>query len=219
MPDFSSLDFFLEKYFSGTLSEMQVSQLHTAYAGWMDWNEKVNLVSRKDLENLAERHILHSLSIGKVAQFGAGHTILDVGTGGGFPGIPLAILFPEAEFHLVDSIGKKIRVVQDIVQQCGLKNVHPAIQRAEDVKGKFDYVISRAVTSLDKFIPWVKHKIKCSPNASPKNGILYLRGGDPEEELATLKAIGYPATLHPLPQWLDEPFFDSKYIVHISLCK
>lgn len=219
MPEIGELEKLLQKYFPEQLSEVQINQFKTAFTGWMDWNSKVNLISRKDMENLAERHILHSLSIAKVAKFEAGMRILDVGTGGGFPGIPLAILFPEAEFHLVDSIGKKIKVVQDIVQQCGLTNVHPAIQRAELVDGKFDYIISRAVTSFDKFIPWVKKKILCGKRIQPAPGILYLRGGNPEEELAELKAMKFPGRIHPLKEWLDEPFFESKYIVHIGLCK
>lgn len=219
MPEFSQLAIILKKYFPNALSAQQEAQFEVAFKGWLDWNEKVNLISRKDMENLAERHILHSLAIGKVAQFTRGMRILDVGTGGGFPGIPLAILFPEAEFHLVDSIGKKIKVVQDIVQQCGLQNVHPVTKRAETVEGKFDYVISRAVTSFDQFIPWVKGKIKCGKGVQPTNGILYLRGGVPEVELKDLKALGYKAQLHFLSQWFEEPFFDSKYIVHIGLCK
>lgn len=179
-----------------------------------DWNMKVNMVSRKDTDHLLLRHILHSLAIAKVIQFTNGSKILDIGTGGGFPGIPLAILFPEVHFTLVDSIGKKIRVVNDISYQLALKNIEAIHERAENVNGKFDFIISRAVTRLVKFIPWTKQKFSRIQNNKLNNGILYLKGGDLDEELLEAKRR---YKLFNISDFYEEDFFDTKKVVYIPL--
>src|SRR5215469_16376586 len=147
------------------------------------WNNQINVISRKDIELLPERHVLHSLGIAKVMPFLPGERVLDVGTGGGFPGIPLAIMFPETHFHLVDSIGKKIKVVNEVAKAVGLQNVKAEHTRAEQVHGKFDFVVSRAVTRLKEFYPWVKGKFNKQSNNELPNGILYLKGGDLADEI------------------------------------
>jgi 16S rRNA (guanine527-N7)-methyltransferase len=183
---------------------------------FIDWNEKINLISRKDTENLYERHILHSLGIAKVIRFTEGSSILDVGTGGGFPGIPLAILFPEVQFTLVDSIGKKIKVVRDIAEQLELKNVKAYHARAEEIPNKFDFVTGRAVTDLNVFLGWIQNSIKKNQQNGLPNGLLYLKGGDLQEELASFKSR---AQLFPLQQYFTEPFFESKSVVYIELSR
>ena len=201
----------IEKYFPG-LSAQQLQQYSQLPALYQHWNEQINVVSRKDIELLPERHVLHSLGIAKVINFLPGERVMDVGTGGGFPGIPLAIMFPDTEFHLVDSIGKKIKVVQEVAKAIGLKNVTATHTRAEDVPGTFDFVVSRAVTQLKDFYPWVKGKFnKESKNAIP-NGILYLKGGDLKEELAESRL---KAELYPLSAYFKEDFFETKYVVYI----
>jgi len=178
------------------------------------WNERINLVSRKDIGQLEERHILHSLAIAKIIQFRPGTKVLDVGTGGGFPGIPLAIMFPQVEFTLVDSIGKKIKVVQEVTDALQLDNVKALQIRAEQMDGTFDFIVSRAVTKLPLFLSWVKGKIKKKGNNKLDNGILYLKGGDLEEEL---NGIHFPYAVYDLDIDLPLEFFNTKKLVYISL--
>lgn len=221
MPKFEQLQNFLKKHFPDQISPEVENRFEIAFNAYLDWNEKVNLISRKDIENLAERHFLHSLAIAKLVSFLPGSRILDAGTGGGFPGIPLAILFPETEFHLVDSIQKKIKVVKDVMEQCELENVQPIVQRVEQLPDSYDFVVSRAVASFDKFMPWIKKKIRCQdgPEYPLKKGVLYLRGGEPRKEKAILRSIGYSCEIYMLSEWFEGEFFESKYLVHIPLCK
>lgn len=201
----------IQKYFSDLSSE-QCSQFDQLYDLYSFWNAQINVISRKDIEELYERHILHSLGIAKFCSFKPGEHILDVGTGGGFPGIPLAILFPETSFHLVDSIGKKIKVVSEVASALGLSNVKASHARAEQVGGKYDFVVSRAVTRLIDFYPWVKGKFNQDSKNAIANGILYLKGGDLDEEIreSRLKAERYP-----LSAYFEEEFFATKYVVYI----
>ena len=179
---------------------------------FIEWNSKVNLISRKDTDHLFERHILHSLSIAKIIQFKDGTRILDIGTGGGFPGLPLAILFPEVQFTLVDSIAKKIKVVNSIVDQLGLTNVQAFHLRADKVKGSFDFIVSRAVTRMKGFIPWTKGKISKKQRNDLDNGILYLKGGDLYEELSEVKMKYKVLSIN---DFYTEDFFDTKKIVYL----
>ncbi len=197
------------------LSEIQIKQFLQLEDLYSMWNEKINVISRKDLDNLYTHHVLHSLGIAKVCNFEPQADILDVGTGGGFPGIPLAILFPQTNFHLVDSIGKKITVVSEVAAALGLANVHPEKIRVEDIKGKaYDFVISRAVTRIKPFYNWVKNKIKPLSLHTLDNGILYLKGGDLDEEMNELKK---PYSLYHLSDFFEEPFFETKKVVYIPL--
>jgi 16S rRNA (guanine527-N7)-methyltransferase len=189
----------------------QFSQLGALYA---EWNERINVVSRKDIENIYINHILHSLAIAKVISFKPGASVLDVGTGGGFPGIPLAILFPETHFHLVDSIGKKITVVNEVAKAIGLKNIKAEQIRAEQIKGKYDFVVSRAVTRMKEFYGWVQNKFKTESIHSLDNGILYLKGGDLDEEMNELKKR---YSIYELPDYFKEPFFETKKIVYLPV--
>jgi len=176
------------------------------------WNNQINVISRKDIDQLYERHVLHSLGIAKIISFLPGEKVLDVGTGGGFPGIPLAILFPETQFYLVDSIGKKIKVVHEVASALGLQNLKAAHSRAEQVDEKFDFVVSRAVTRLKEFYPWVKGKFnKQSKNKLP-NGILYLKGGDLEQEIAE---SGLFVQQFNLKDYFREEFFDTKQVIYV----
>lgn len=201
----------IQKYFTA-LTEEQIAQFDQLYELYSFWNAQINVISRKDIDELYERHILHSLGIAKFISFKAGTSILDVGTGGGFPGIPLAILFPEVQFHLVDSIGKKIKVVTEVAAALGLKNLRASHLRAEQVPDQYDFVVSRAVTRLIDFYPWVKGKFKKqSINAVP-NGILYLKGGDLAEEVSESRL---KAELYPLSAYFEEEFFETKYVVYI----
>jgi 16S rRNA (guanine527-N7)-methyltransferase len=202
----------LQKYFQ-ELTELQISQFTQLEALYKEWNTKINVVSRKDIDELYLRHVLHSLGIAKVQPFLPGSHVLDVGTGGGFPGIPLAILFPETSFYLVDSIGKKIKVVQGVADFLGLKNLKAEHIRAEKVKGEFDFIVSRAVTQMPDFVKWVKKKVAKKQRHELKNGILYLKGGDLTEELSSFPK----ATLYNLPDFFDEDFFETKKVVHLPL--
>lgn len=202
----------LLQYFNN-LSSVQIEQFSKLEDLYKNWNSKINVVSRKDIDELTIRHVLHSLGIAKVQEFKPNSNILDIGTGGGFPGIPLAILFPESNFHLVDSIGKKIKVVQEISDELGLKNVKAEHIRAEEVKGRFDFIVSRAVTRMDDFVKWTRKKIAKKQNHELKNGILYLKGGDLKEEL-----LNFPrATIYNLSDYFNEDFFQTKKVVHLSL--
>ena len=195
------------------LSELQKKQFSELKALYTDWNQKINVISRKDSDFLMERHVLHSLGIAKVQPFLPGSGVLDIGTGGGFPGIPLAILFPETQFHLVDSIGKKILVVEEVSKSLGLQNVKAEHDRAEKIKGEYDFIVSRAVTRMDDFVKWTKYKITKKSKHKLQNGILYLKGGDLTEELA-----GFPkAQIFALSDYFGEPFFETKKVVHIPL--
>lgn len=187
------------------------SQLEPLY---LDWNTKINVISRKDMEAFYERHVLHSLGIAKLTKFVPGTNVLDVGTGGGFPGIPLAILFPEVNFHLVDSIGKKIKVVQNVADELKLRNVSAEQIRAEQLTNKYDFVVSRAVTRLPEFIPWVQKNIsKKQKNALP-NGILYLKGGDLTEETKPYRKRVF---IQDLSEYFEEEFFKTKKVLHLPL--
>ena len=199
----------INKYFPD-LSERQQKQFAQLGKLYSEWNEKINVISRKDIDHIYERHILHALSIAKFKDLN-GKKILDVGTGGGFPGIPLAIMFPDAQFTLVDSIGKKITVVQEVAEAIGLQNLEAHHQRAEKVKDKFDFVVSRAVTRMNKFLPWVREKIKMDANSTDV-GIIALKGGDLTEEMAEIKR-GYQEKS--LTDYYEEVFFETKKIIFI----
>ncbi len=200
------------KYFPD-LTEDQKNKFSRLKDIYTELNEQINVVSRKDIENLYERHVLHSLAIAKVIQFKKNTSILDVGCGGGFPGIPLAILFPDVKFHLVDSIGKKISVVQSVVDQLQLTNVKAEHARAEKIKDKYDFVVSRAVTRLNRFIPWVRNKFKHNKNYNNLgNGILYLKGGDLKEELDEVKR---PYASYNLPDYFEEEFYETKKVIYL----
>lgn len=195
------------------LSETQINQFEKLQALYNDWNAKINVVSRKDIDELYTRHVLHSLGIAKVITFQKGATVLDVGTGGGFPGIPLAILFPEVDFYLIDVIAKKIKVVNEVASALGLQNVKAEQKRAETVTQKFDFVVSRAVTNMPDFVQWVQGKIKPKSNHDLKNGILYLKGGDLQEELAAFpEAVEFY-----LSNYFKEEFFETKKVVYLAL--
>lgn len=200
------------KYFP-KLSEEQKKQFGQLFDLYSFWNAQINVISRKDIDLLYERHILHSLAIAKVCSFKPGQHILDVGTGGGFPGIPLAILYPETEFLLVDSIGKKIKVVNEVAGALELKNLTAVHSRAEQIHQKFDFVVSRAVTQLKDFYPWIRSKFKKDSFSSLQNGVLYLKGGDLEQELkeSKLKNIA----LYALKDFFDEEFFKTKFVVYV----
>ncbi len=195
-----------------TLTERQREQFERMGELYRTWNAKINLVSRKDIDRLYTHHILHSLAIAKIIDFQPNTTILDVGTGGGFPGVPLAVLFPEARFTLVDSIGKKIKVVEDVAGQLGLQNVTARHGRAEAIDGKFDFVVSRAVTEMSVFLGWVWNKITPGGRNSLANGILYLKGGELDAEL---QATRKPYALYPIADFFNEAFFETKYIVYL----
>ena len=190
--------------------QLQFAKLQDLYE---DWNSKINVISRKDIDELYTRHVLHSLGIAKIIDFQPGAQIMDVGTGGGFPGIPLAILFPEVDFYLIDVIAKKIRVVNEVASALGLTNVKAAQMRAENVKQDFDFIVSRAVTNMPDFVTWVKDKVKKTQNHELANGILYLKGGDLTEELSAFpKAVQYH-----LSDFFTEDFFETKKVVHLPL--
>jgi 16S rRNA (guanine527-N7)-methyltransferase len=194
------------------LTEDQKQKFGRLQELYEDWNSQINVISRKDTENFYERHVLHSLAIAKVINFEDGTKILDVGTGGGFPGIPLAILFPDCQFLLVDSIGKKIKVVNHVAESLELSNVKGIHERAENIDQQFDFVVSRAVTAMPTFLNWTKGKFLKENNNSLKNGILYLKGGDLKEEMAPVKkAIQY----FDIPNFFSEEFFETKKVVYV----
>lgn len=195
------------------LTAEQLKQFELLQGLYSEWNAKINLISRKDMDSFFERHVLHSLGIACVMKFKESTKVLDVGTGGGFPGIPLAILFPETDFYLIDSIGKKIKVVQEISNELGLKNVTSSHMRAEDFTTKVDFVVSRAVTKMETFVPWVKKNIRSTHKHDFKNGILYLKGGDLSEELASFTR----AKEFSLQTYFSAPFFETKKVVYLPL--
>ncbi|HTH55308.1 MAG TPA: 16S rRNA (guanine(527)-N(7))-methyltransferase RsmG [Cyclobacteriaceae bacterium] len=203
----------IQRYFP-ELSDVQKNQFAQLGGLYQEWNEKINVISRKDIENIYINHVLHSLGIAKVMGFNKGGQVFDVGTGGGFPGIPLAILFPETEFYLVDSIGKKITVVKEVAGSLGLKNVRAEQVRAEQVKQKFDFVISRAVTRMKEFYGWVRNNVKPHSTHKLDNGILYLKGGDLDDELNELKK---PYSLYELSDFFKEGFFETKKVVFLPI--
>lgn len=200
----------IEKYFPN-LSENQKKQFADLEQLYQEWNEKINVISRKDMDSLYEKHILHSLGIAKVMEFAPNTKVLDIGTGGGFPGIPLAILFPEVHFTLVDSIGKKITVVNEVSEGIGLKNITAIHGRAETVKDQFHFVVSRAVTQMPVFLRWLRGKFLKEQFNPKHNGVLYLKGGDLGEELSSLKA-----ELFPLKDHFEGEFFETKKVVYLS---
>lgn len=195
------------------LTEKQKKQFAQLEALYTEWNAKINVISRKDIEELYTRHILHSLGIAKVMEFNPGASVLDVGTGGGFPGIPLAILFPETSFYLIDVIAKKIKVVQEVASALGLKNVRAEQKRAENVNEEFDFIVSRAVTNMPDFVKWVRGKVKKDQNHELANGILYLKGGDLTEELQVFQRV----TLFNLSDYFEDEFFETKKVVHLAM--
>lgn len=201
------------KYFPN-LSETQIQQFQDLEVLYKDWNAKINVISRKDIDELYEKHILHSLAIAKIQEFKPGSTVMDVGTGGGFPGVPLAILFPETKFYLIDVIAKKIKVVNAVAEGIGLKNLKAEQKRAHTVNEKFDFIVSRAVTNMPDFVEWVNGKTK-KHNAHPdrNNGILYLKGGDLTEELQDFpEAIQYD-----IADFFTEEFFETKKVVYLPM--
>jgi len=196
------------------LSPEQIRQFEALEGLYQTWNAQINVISRKDTDHFYERHVLHSLAIAKIVQFLPGSSVLDIGTGGGFPGIPLAILFPEVQFHLVDSIGKKIKVVQEIAAGLGLQNVQTSHARTETIKDRYDFIVSRAVTQMPVFLTWVKGKSAKKNLHNFKNGVLYLKGGDLSEELAGLR---YPVKEFPIADFFNEEFFETKKVVYVQL--
>jgi 16S rRNA (guanine527-N7)-methyltransferase len=201
----------ISQYFSNLtpLQQEQFSKLKELYTYW---NERINVISRKDMDNFYEHHVLHSLAIAKVVEFKDDANVLDVGTGGGFPGIPLAILFPNVKFHLVDSIGKKILVVNEVAQSLGLKNVTSQHERAEKINHQYDFIVSRAVTAMPEFLRWVRGKLKKENIHELPNGILYLKGGDLSEEL---KGIKHHIKIYNLSDYFQEEFFETKKVVYV----
>lgn len=201
------------KYFP-ELTERQREQFAALLPLYEEWNAQINVISRKDMENFYEHHVLHSLAIAKAIRFAPMTEVLDVGTGGGFPGVPLAVMFPEARFTLVDSIGKKIKVVNDVVERLGLMNTKAMQTRAEQLDGEYDFVVSRAVTTLGEFVPWVKNKISKTQYNSLRNGILYLKGGDLTNELF---AFRHKVKTWDIGEWFDGEWFETKKVIYMPL--
>ncbi len=199
------------KYFPD-ITEKQKNQFELLKSLYTDWNDKINVISRKDIEQLYERHVLHSLAIAKIIHFKENSEILDVGTGGGFPGIPLAILFPDCNFHLVDSIAKKIKVVQEVASSLQITNIRAEQERAEQIKHQYDFIVSRAVTAFPLFYNWVRAKIKKESKNELKNGILYLKGGDLNEELKDFKS---EIKTFEISEFFTEPFFETKKVIYL----
>jgi 16S rRNA (guanine527-N7)-methyltransferase len=201
------------KYFPN-LTERQREQLAALLPLYEEWNSQINVISRKDMEHFYEHHVLHSLAIAKVMEFASMTEVLDVGTGGGFPGVPLAIMFPDARFTLIDSIGKKIKVVNDVIDRLGLTNSKAMQIRAEQLDGEYDFVVSRAVTTLGEFVPWVKGKISKTQYNKLRNGILYLKGGDLTNELFTFR---HKVKTWDISEWFEEEFFEAKKVIYLPL--
>ena len=210
----SSVDIIIN-YFP-ELSENQIAQFKMLEPLYKDWNSQINVISRKDIDELFVKHILHSLAIAKVIQFKDTTKVLDVGTGGGFPGIPLAIMFPNVKFVLVDSIGKKIKVVNEVVSRLRLENVETYHKRAEEVDGQFDFVVTRAVARISKFIPWVKGKLHPESFNDIKNGVLFLKGGDLTEEI---EESSKKVEVYPLAEYFKEEFFETKVVLYARVKK
>lgn len=202
----------IEKYFP-EISEQQIKQFEALEYLYLHWNEQINVISRKDTANFYERHVLHSLGIARTITFTKETQILDIGTGGGFPGIPLAIMFPECEFTLIDSIGKKIKVVKEVSQELGLSNVTAMHGRADSLKSQYDFIVSRAVTNIPAFLPWTRNKIRKTSTNALKNGILYLKGENVTDELNDLK-IDFK--IFPLNSYFEEDFFETKVVLYIK---
>lgn len=203
----------LIKHHFPNLTELQIRQFEQIAHVYKDWNQKINVVSRKDIDEIYVRHVLHSLGIAKIQPFLPGSHILDVGTGGGFPGIPLAIMYPETQFTLVDSIGKKIKVVEEVIDALDLKNVKAINDRVENISGEFDFIVSRAVAVMPSFVQWVKGKIAKESKHDLKNGILYLKGGDLSEELKPYKTV----KIYDLSSLFEEEFFKTKKVVYLAM--
>ncbi len=203
----------ISRYFP-TLSPRQKEQFEQLGDLYKEWNSQINVISRKDMDHFYEHHVLHSLGIAKIISFESGTKLLDVGTGGGFPGIPLAILFPECEFHLVDSIQKKIKVVQAVADSLGLKNVRADAVRAEQVKGKYDFVISRAVTRMKPFLQWITNEISPQQHNGLSNGVLYLKGGNLSDEMSEIRRN---FEIYDLSDYFSEDFFETKKVVYVEL--
>ena len=201
------------KYFPD-LTERQREQFAALLPLYEEWNAQINVISRKDMEHFYEHHVLHSLAIAKVMEFASMTEVLDVGTGGGFPGVPLAIMFPDARFTLIDSIGKKIKVVNDVIDRLALTNSKAMQIRAEQLDGEYDFVVSRAVTTLGEFVPWVKGKISKSQYNKLRNGILYLKGGDLTNELFTFR---HKVKTWDISEWFEEEFFETKKVIYLPL--
>jgi 16S rRNA (guanine527-N7)-methyltransferase len=195
------------------LTENQILQFQKLEALYQEWNAKINLISRKDIDELYTKHVLHSLAIAKIQPFEPGSYILDVGTGGGFPGLPLAILFPDTRFYLIDVILKKINVVKAVAEALALKNVKAEQIRASEVKGDYDFIVSRAVTNMPDFVSWIKDKIKKQNKHTLKNGVLYLKGGDLTEELKDFPK----ANEYNISEFFKDEFFETKKVVHLPL--
>jgi len=203
----------IKKYFPD-LTEDQLQKFSQLKELYTFWNSQINVISRKDIEALYLHHVLHSLALAKVIKFSSKSKVLDVGCGGGFPGIPLAILFPEVDFYMVDSIGKKIKVVNEVAQSLGLKNVKAEHVRVQQVKEKFDFVVSRAVTAFPPFVNMVKKNISAKDKNALPNGILYLKGGEFEDEI---KAYGKRISIYECSEFFEEEFFETKKVIHLSL--
>lgn len=201
------------KYFPN-LTERQREQFAALLPLYEEWNAQINVISRKDMEHFYEHHVLHSLAIAKVMEFASMTEVLDVGTGGGFPGVPLAIMFPDARFTLIDSIGKKIKVVNDVIGRLELTNSKAMQIRAEQLDGEYDFVVSRAVTTLGEFVPWVKGKMSKSQYNKLRNGILYLKGGDLTNELFTFR---HKVKTWDISEWFEEEFFETKKVIYLPL--
>ena len=204
----------LLKHHFPEMTDQQLQQFGRLGELYGEWNEKINVISRKDIGELYERHVLHSLAIAKVIRFSPGSTILDVGTGGGFPGIPLAILFPDVQFLLIDSIGKKIKVVEAVAESIGLTNLRARHQRVQEIKQKFDFVVSRAVTAFPEFVAMVRKNISPVQRNGLPNGIIYLKGGD---FTAELQPFGQLAELFDIPSSYNTPFFETKKVIYLPV--